>query len=221
MNWIHGFQLFLFDFDGLLVDTERLHYEAYVHTMARRGYRLDWSFSRYSELAHLNASSIQGALCAQFPGLDLSWAQVYAEKKQIYWDLISTSHVQFMPGVERLLQALEQANIRRCVVTHSLGQEIQEIRAQLPLLNTIPHWVTRENYQKPKPDPECYLQAIQLFGQPGDRIIGFEDSVRGLQALQETSALPVLVCSSSHPLLSVALARGRMIHIESFASIPS
>ncbi len=62
MKWIHDFQLFLFDFDGLLVDTEGLHYAAYVNIMAARGYRLDWSFAEYSQMAHLNSTADKPSL---------------------------------------------------------------------------------------------------------------------------------------------------------------
>jgi len=218
MNWISDFQLFLFDFDGLLVDTEGLHFAAYVNAMAKRGYRLAWSFAQYSEMAHLNATAIKEGLYAEFPDLDPNWEQIYAEKKEAYFELIAAGRLKLMPGVAPLLQALEKAGIRRCVVTHSLLDQTRLIRAKLPILDTIPKWITREDYEKPKPSPECYLRAIQLYGQPGDRIIGFEDSVRGLQALQGTPALPVLVCPSHHPLLEIATA-GDVIHFESLEQI--
>lgn len=219
MRWIRDFQLFLFDFDGLLVDTEGLHYQAYVNMMARRGYRLEWSFARYNEMAHLNATAIKEGLYAEFPDLEPNWDLLYAEKKQAYFDLLATGQIRLMPGVERLLRALEKEKIRRCVVTHSVLEQTLLIRKWLPVLNTIPKWVTREDYDQPKPHPECYLRAIQLYGQPGDQIIGFEDSIRGLQALQGTSALPVLVCPSHHPLLEMAL-QGNAIYFESLDQIP-
>src|SRR3990167_11391196 len=179
MKWIRDFQLFLFDFDGLLVDTEGVHYQAYVNMMARRGFVLDWSFFRYSELAHLNATAIKETLYSEFPSLDPNWTQLYEEKKQAYLELLLAGQIKLMKGVAHLLKALEAANIRRCTVTHSFLEQTRFIRARLPILNTIPHWITREDYEKPKPHPEGYLRAIQLYGQPGDRIIGFEDSVRG------------------------------------------
>jgi HAD superfamily hydrolase (TIGR01509 family) len=219
MNWINDFQLFLFDFDGLLVDTEGLHYAAYVNMMAARGYKLDWSFGQYCEMAHLNQGAIREGLYREFPDLDPNWERLYEEKKAAYFELILAGKLALMPGVVKLLKSLEKAKIRRCVVTHSLLSQIQLIRSKLPLLDTIPKWVTREDYEKPKPDPECYLRAIQLYGKPGDKIIGFEDSVRGLQALKGTPALPVLICPSHHPLLDIAL-EGGVLHFESFEEIP-
>lgn len=213
MDWIHRFQLFLFDFDGLLVNTEHLHYQAYVNMLAARGCFIDWDFSKFCTLAHLNADALKQQIYAEFPSLEPDWKILYAEKKQIYFDLIASGKVELMPGVEPLLQALNKAGIQRCVVTNSLLEQIQLLRSQHPVLQTIPHWITREDYEKPKPDPECYLRAIQLYGKKGDRIIGFEDSIRGLQALEQTSAQPVLICPNHHPLLDMVLSRG-VLHFE-------
>jgi len=220
MKWIHDFQLFLFDFDGLLVNTEHLHLQAYTNMLAKRGYELGWNLSRFSELAHLNASAVKEAIYAQFPDLEPNWDILYGEKKQNYFGLISSGKVELMPGAERLLKALEAAQIRRCVVTNALLNQTELIRSQIPVLQTIPKWITREEYGKPKPDPECYLKAIQLYGKKGDRMIGFEDSLRGLEALRKTPALPVLICPYHHPLLEIAL-EGDVIHFESLSDIPS
>ena len=214
MKWIRDFQLFLFDFDGLLVNTEHLHYQAYVNMLAERGHSMPLTLANFLELAHLNAMAWREALYAAIPDLEPQWEILYREKKKAYLALLSTGKVELMPGVEKLLNALAHANIRRCVVTNSMLDYVKLICAHIPVLKALPHWITREDYEKPKPSPECYLKAIALHGKPGDRIIGFEDSVRGLRALQQTPALPVLICSRHHPLLEIA-TQGNVIHSES------
>jgi len=219
MKWIQDFQLFLFDFDGLLVNTERLHFQAYIDMMASRGYKLSWSFLRYCEVAHLDATALREALYSEFPDLSLDWPSLYAEKKKIYYELVSEGKVELMPGVESLLMELEKASIRRCVATNSFLDQIELIRSKIPLLQTIPYWITRENYEKQKPYPDAYLKAIELYEKPEDRIIGFEDSIRGLQALQGTKALPILICDAKHPLLGHA-PEG-VVRFDSLDAIPS
>ncbi len=215
MKWVEDYHLFLFDFDGLLVNTEHVHYQAYVNTLSARGYVIDWSFEQFCEVAHLNATALKEALYIKFPDLDPNWDRVYAEKKANYLQLIEAGQVELMPGVAPLLEALAEKKIRRCVVTNSLQEQIDLICQKIPLLQTIPHFITREYYTHAKPSPECYLKAIALYGKAGDRIIGFEDSVRGLQALKQTSALPVLICPSNHPLIEKAM-EGGSLHYESF-----
>ncbi|HEY4255329.1 MAG TPA: HAD family phosphatase [Chlamydiales bacterium] len=218
MKWTQDFQLFLFDFDGLLVDTESMHHQAYVLMLEAEGFKLDWSHAKFCSVAHLNATALKEALYAEFPKLDPDWKRLYATKKRLYEELIATGKIGLMPGVEKLLIHLAKQDVRRCVVTNSFYPQIEAIRNHIPALQTIPHWITREHYEKAKPDPEGYLLAIQRHGKPRDRIVGFEDSIRGLQALMGTTALPVLVCASHHPLME--LAGTAVIHYESFEKIP-
>lgn len=220
MQWIHRFQLFLFDFDGLLVNTEHIQYQAYVNALAQEGCKWDWSFAQFCETAHRNATALKDAICAQFPHLEARWPLLYQAKKDSYFELVGSGRVELMPGVEKLLRALEKANIERCVVTHSLLEQTKLLRSRLPCLQSLPHWITREDYFQPKPDPEGYLRAIALYGKSGDRIIGFEDSLRGLKALRQTPALPVLICPSHHPLLELAMEGGGL-HFETLADIPN
>ncbi len=221
IRWIHDFQLFLFDFDGLLVDTERLHYAAYQRLCARHGATLPWSFELYCSYAHVSATQVRDQLMEEFPSLrPLSWdALLYPEKKAIYQALLLEKPVPLMPGVERLLRALQEANIKRCVVTHSARPDIISIRASNPILDTIPHWITRECYTHPKPHPEPYQQAMKMFAAPRDRAIGFEDTPRGIQALKPSGALPVLVSSTHYDLKDTSLFDG-VIHFSSFDAMP-
>lgn len=208
MQWIFRYQLFLFDFDGLLVDTEQLHYQAYINMCAQRGFHLSWSFHRYSEAAHHESTGLRNQIYAEFPDLqqqEPNWNVLYEEKKRIFMELIENGTVPLMEGVQQLLIALQDAKIKCCVVTHSAASLIAKIRKQNPILDTIPHWITREDYTHPKPHPESYQTAINRLSEPHDRIIGFEDSPRGLHALLETKAKPVLICPKDSAYLKAIL----------------
>lgn len=221
MDWIHQFQLFLFDLDGLLVNTEELHFAAYKQMLASRGFALPWDFHRYCHTAHYHADKIASELYEMFPDLytqECSWDVLYDEKKKIMIDILNQGHIQLMPGAFELLEALASAGIKRCVVTHSADSLIAPIRQQHPILESIPFWITRTDYIHPKPNSECYLKAISTFAQPGERVIGFEDSPRGLTALMGTSAKPVLVCSVNYPEIPEFLKQG-VVHFKSFHEI--
>lgn len=201
MDWLKQYQLFLFDFDGLLVNTEELHYEAYKLMCQQRGFHLNWDFEFYCGIAHHSAEGLELQIYADIPGLkkmEPDWKVLYQEKKQAYLDLINRGAVELMPGAEELLIALQQANVNRAVVTHSLEELITAIRRQLPLLDTIPHWITREHYKQPKPSSECYLKAIEMLAKEDDNVIGFEDTPRGITALAGTRATLVFVSTLNY-----------------------
>lgn len=222
MEWIKNFRLFLFDMDGLLVNTEELHYLAYQRMCRQRGVSLSWDFSRYCQAAHYKSTDLRDQIYAAFPKLhaqEPNWDILYAEKKQAILDLINEGVVHLMPGVRELLHALEAASIKRCVVTHSPDELVSAVRRQNPELDSIPVWITRHDYTHPKPNPECYLKAIKQLAIPGDNIIGFEDTPRGLTALLQTPAKAVLISSINYPEIPSFIQQGA-VHFPTLEAIP-
>ena len=217
MHWIERFDLFLFDLDGLLVDTERLHFEAYQTLCNRYDYEIPWDFMEYLGVAHASSNGLQEALEPHFGGR--SWDELYVEKKKIYIETLNRGELKLMAGVEALLKELAQSRTKRCVVTHSSKEQVSAIKHFLPILKTIPVWITREDYEEPKPAADGYLKALELLLDPGDNVIGFEDSLRGFTALQQTLALPVLICDRKHPQMQ-AKELQEVIHFSSFSQIP-
>lgn len=221
MDWIKNFDLFLFDFDGLLVNTEEIHYQAYKNMLASRGLELKWDFPRYCQAAHYDSNGLRDQICHEFPdilALEPNWEVLYKEKQESVLKQIIDGKIHLMPGVEDLIHALIKENKRMVVVTHSPLILISMIKIQNPILNNIFHWITRENYSQPKPDPESYNMAIERFKFPSDRIIGFEDTPRGLQALMQTDALPCLICTAAYPEIPDLIKKGAK-HFSSFDQI--
>jgi beta-phosphoglucomutase len=221
MHWIHDYQLFLFDFDGLLVNTEEIHFLAYKKMCAANGFVLDWNFDRYCKAAHYHPEALREEIYAYFPALkqkEPDWKILYAQKRQAVVSLVKEGAVHLMPGTYSLLESIKNANIKRCVVTHSPDELVYAIRQQHEILNTIPFWITREDYTHPKPDPECYIKAIERYSKPGEAVIGFEDSPRGIRALLGSSAKPVLICQVKYPEIPDFIAQG-VAHFPSLEAI--
>lgn len=221
MKWIHNYDLFLFDFDGLLVNTEELHYLAYKKAASNRGVDLAWSFDTYCQIAHYTSEGLRERIFVEYPQLksQVTWHDFYEEKKQAISDLLKQGIAHPMPGVIPLLKALDEANIKRCVVTHSPDELVDILRKQNSVIDSIPHWITRHQYTHPKPNPECYLKALALYAQKGDRVIGFEDTPRGVQALMKTPVTAVLVCQAKYPEIDLYKKQG-VLHYPSLDAIP-
>jgi HAD superfamily hydrolase (TIGR01509 family) len=220
MDWTDKFDLFLFDFDGLLVDTEELHFKAYQMLCQGRGYKLPWDINRFFELAHADAFAVRKELQRLFSQMfeDASWDVLYAEKKKYYEALLGSGSLSLLPGVESLLKKLAEQSKKRCVVTNSTLRQVESIKSQIPVLQTIQHWFTRESYERPKPAPDGYLAALRELKADGDRVIGFEDSMRGYISLQEAGvSTSVLICQPSHPQLQTP-AEGRL-YVPSFTEV--
>lgn len=201
MDWITKYQTVFFDFDGLLVNTEQLHYQAYKKAISTQGEILTWDFPTFTSIAHRSATGLRELITKQFPFLieRLGWQEFYQEKTKSYLALLKSGGLELMPGVSRILSLVQKKGLSHCVVTNSTRQQVEMIKTNLPLLCQIPHWITREDYTSPKPAPDGYLKAIDLLnGNVGGRI-GFEDSLRGIDSLKGAGITPVLICSPDHP----------------------
>jgi len=193
-----AFDLFLFDFDGLLVNTELLHQKAYAEMLERRGYRLDWDFQTYAIYAHDSMEVLSKAIYTALPELkeeEPEWLVLREEKQAIYKGLIEGDDLELMPGVAEFLDATQGK--ARGVVTNSTKEHTLLIREKLPELNKISTWITRDDYKRPKPAPDGYLMGLELLG--GKKAIGFEDSTKGIAALKQTPIEPVLILPPNYP----------------------
>lgn len=220
MDWVRDYQLFLFDFDGLLVDTERMHYASYMQMCQERGCPLAWDFQRFCVEAHGKAMGFFDGLLSEYPDVfkeGPSKERLYEEKKRIYSEMLQTQPLELMEGVEALLHVLDSCKVKSAVVTNSPRAQIELIKSRLPLLQTIPVWITREDYSEPKPSPEGYLKAISLLAQEGDRIVGFEDTLKGLKALVAAGVQAMLICPEDHEHVSA----GKMLGAQHFATLSS
>lgn len=219
MNKIEKFDLIFFDFDGLLVNTEHLHYLAYQKMCLSRGEQLDWDFTKYCLVAHGSSEGLRNEIYATLPALykkEPNWAVLYAEKKKAYQEILKQGHVQLMPGVDKVLALLQEKGIRSCVVTNSFFEQIAEIRSQIPLLQTLDYWITREDYVSAKPSADPYLAAKEKYAKPGDRILGFEDSLRGWQSLDLAKIEGIVISSCLHPFFQEKLKEKGVSQFSSF-----
>ncbi|MCX6990181.1 MAG: HAD family phosphatase [Chlamydiae bacterium] len=222
MDFLQNTQLVLLDFDGLLVNTENLHFQAYQRVCANRGFSLPWDFFTFCSIAHRSSSGLKEKMYHDLPALyalEPSWEVLYQEKKTEYIKLLQEGAIDLMPGVERFLQFLEQNNIKRAVVTNSPKEQIDLIKEKIPSLQTIPLWITREDYKNPKPAPDGYLQALAKLLEPGDKVLGFEDTLRGYLALEAAGVEGIVVSEVlSEEFRAELISRGAKI-IPSFATL--
>ena len=192
---IHDVDLVLFDLDGLLVDSEVFHWQAYQRMVRHFGYELSWDYSTYLAIAGSASYAIADQLRKEFPVLfeHYSWEEMYAVKKDMLGVLMDTAIVPLMPGVEQILTFLANQHKRMVVVTHSSLAFVEKVKASHEIFSLINLWIYREMYVHPKPAPDCYKMACDLSKVSPHKTIGFEDSWRGIEALRAAGCRPVLV----------------------------
>lgn len=90
---------------------------------------------------------------------------------------------QYVAGFETFVKTLHQQGIKTAVVTSSNQPKMQAVYASHPefrgLFDAI---LTAEDFERSKPDPDCYLKAAGRFGVEPKNCMVFEDSFNGLKS---------------------------------------
>jgi len=186
------FDLFLFDLDGLLIDSEAMHWRAYKAMCAQFGCTMTWDLSSYLVTAGSSADALQQRLREEFPQIfeGREWSEIYALKQQTLFNHIRINPPKPMPGAKVFVQQLKRLNKPMVVVTHSPREVVDGIQGLFP---EIDRWITREDYVRPKPAPDGYLCACRLYAVDPSCAIGFEDTVKGIRALEAAGCHGILV----------------------------
>ena len=170
-------QALLWDHDGVLVDTERLYFQATRELMAEAGVQLtEADYRRYLLVAGTGAWHLAAA--RGVPEVEI--AALRRRRDQRYESLLRAEEV-LIPGVLPLLAAL-QARVRMAIVTSSKRAHFDAIHERTGLPKHFELILAREDYARSKPDPEPYRTALERMRLSPEQCLVIEDSERGLIA---------------------------------------
>ncbi|USX24135.1 HAD family phosphatase [Oxalobacteraceae bacterium OTU3CINTB1] len=170
-------QAILWDNDGVLVDTERLFYEANRELFRPLGLGLseqhffDWYLADNRGAWHLLEPAMGEAQMAEHR----------AHRNRSYALRLASEHIPAIDGVAEVLASLAP-RVRMAVVTSSIREHFDIIHARLPLRRHFEFVLTHESCAHSKPAPDPYLLGLARLGVAATDALVVEDSPRGLQA---------------------------------------
>lgn len=196
-------ELVCFDFDGLLIDTEPLHHLAYTDVLSHLNFPLPLTFEEYCAIAHSkNRNLFAETVKAAHPHFTMPWETLRAYKTNRYRELLTKGLIKPMEGAMALVKKLHDHGIGTCIVTNSYRSDVELIAETLPFIHDIPLILAREDYPKPKPAPDGYLKALQVYNTHKEVAIGLEDSEKGMDALK-AAGIPALLINQSSEITSL------------------
>ncbi|HEV8254803.1 MAG TPA: HAD family phosphatase [Vicinamibacteria bacterium] len=198
----------VFDFDGVLVDSEPLHYSALRDCLRPEGIEIDEDEYRREYLAYDDRGSVRIALERHGVPYDPARVEAVAERKARIFDA-ALAEVSFFPGARELVQALSAA-VPLAIASGALRREIEAILRAGGLRGHFASVVGAEDVTQGKPHPEPYLTAAARLGRvaeglrPEDCLV-FEDSVAGIAAAR-AAGMKVVAVTNSYPRPKLAAA---------------
>lgn len=92
-------------------------------------------------------------------------------------------HYDFLDGFELLIRDLHNHGVKTAVVTSSNMPKMESVYRYQPAFKSLFDAIlTSEDFERSKPDPDCYLKAAERLGVKKDECIVFEDSFNGLRS---------------------------------------
>jgi len=197
------FRAVIFDFDGVIVDSEPLHLKAFNTVLAQFGIKISngsyyndylgfTDFECFSRVAEKNNLRFDQA------GLN----DLINRKCEVFADLARTGG-GIIKAVPQFLEMLSKSNIRRAICSGALLCDIELMLDGSGLQPFFEVVVTAEDVTKGKPDPEGFLLALQRLNESSGKesltannCVVIEDSHWGLEAAGAAGMHTVAVTSS-------------------------
>ena len=191
----------IFDFDGVVCDSELLHYKALNAVFNKYGVDISKEEHWQTYLGYSDLDNIAAVNRDYDMGLSEEQVrQLIDEKKTIFDDLITKERV-IIDGVSEFIQRLVDADIRRAICSGALRSDIELMLSGTEFQDAFEVMVTADDVTHGKPDPEGYLLALEGLNRSGDPVkanecVVIEDSHWGLEASAAAGMHPVAVTNT-------------------------
>jgi HAD superfamily hydrolase (TIGR01509 family) len=171
----------IFDFDGVIADSESQHLRAFQQTFAERGWQLSEQDYYRSYLGYSDREVF--AMVAHERGEPLPAEELdrlIASKGRVYASLISAGP-ELCPHAADVILRLAQ-HFPLAIASSAFAHEIVEVLEATALLSCFRVIVGAEDVAESKPSPAPYLEAARRLGLPPDACVAIEDSPWGLES---------------------------------------
>jgi len=195
----------IFDFDGVIVDTEPLHYKAFQEILAPLGLKFTWEEYCNTYMGFDDRDAFREAFNAGARPLPAEELERLIQVKAGLFQKIVSGGVTAYPGVIELIEELHSAGTPLALCSGALRSDIEPILEQLSISSRFSCIVTAEDVAHSKPDPASYRLAFQMLqvrhpeaGLSADRCCAIEDTPAGI-ASAKGAGLQVIAVLNSYP----------------------
>lgn len=184
----------IFDMDGVLVETEKYHYQSWKKAFKTKGIHL-------SESDYHTRCQSQGhktAICNMMnPVSETTIQEISFEKSKYYKDTLLANGVHLYSDAKYLLDYLKATTIQLSIASSSSIADF--VISQSPYYNVFTHIITGKHITHNKPHPEIFTLARMNMGYRKHEVLVIEDSITGVIAARR-AGINVLAINRDHSL---------------------
>lgn len=163
----------LFDFDGVVVDTET-QYSVFWNEQGRKYHPELPEFGRM-----IKGQTLTQIYDKYFAGMEDVQHEITEELNAFEQNM----SFDYIPGVESFMKELRANGVKIAIVTSSNEKKMSNAyKAHPELKERVDRILTAEMFTHSKPHPECFLLGAEVFDTVPENCVVFEDSFHGLEA---------------------------------------
>ncbi|WP_277585253.1 HAD family hydrolase [Psychrobacillus antarcticus] len=179
----------IFDFDGLIVDTETTWYEAFKEIFWE-SHEIDLELVGYSECIG-TGNDVLYRYFREIAGNSVNCELLEDLAAIRYEDMMKTPVLR--EGVKEYLDEAKQKKLKIALASSSSKEWVHNYLGQLNIIDYFEIINTKDDVSKIKPDPELYSKTLMDLGLSPKETIVFEDSLNGLSAAKQAGIRCVIV----------------------------
>jgi HAD superfamily hydrolase (TIGR01509 family) len=204
----------LFDFDGLILETEEPNYLSWVEVY--QSFNIPMPTTEYLKIiGTANPYFDPYQHLEEAVGRKLEWEALESKRKNYELELILKKGPQ--PGVLEYLEDAKKLKLKMGVASSSSRYWVAGHLERLDLLKFFDCVVTKNDVNKTKPDPELFLTAARILGVKPEEAIVLEDSPNGILAAQAAG----MFCVAAPTVLTRQIPLGSPdLVLDSLAELP-
>lgn len=194
----------LWDLDGVLVDTQQFHYEAWKRLAAELGREL--TPEDYQPLfGKTDVDTLTGIMGKELPLVE---AQELGERKEAHFRELIRGEEIVQPGALGWLARLKQIGVKQSLASSAPPENIDAMLGGTGVLHYLDAVVSGQGHPG-KPDPWIFLEAARVLGVPAQRCVVVEDSLAGVKGARRAGmrCIGVTATIPANQLLVAGAAR--------------
>ncbi len=184
---------FVFDLDGTMVDNMALHAEAFSTFVSRHGLPPLTHEDRIRFDGKRNRDIFPDLFGRPLPESEL---QAYIHEKESLYREISRGRLLPLPGLVRLLDALEASGIPSAIATSAPAENVVHSLHAIGLSARFPRIVRSDEVARGKPAPDVFLAAARLLEVAPSECLAFEDAPMGIVAARAAGMTCIAVTTT-------------------------
>ncbi|KMP12024.1 phosphatase [Candidatus Nitromaritima sp. SCGC AAA799-C22] len=180
----------IFDFDGLLADSEPFHYRAYNEVFERYGHSLDPD--EYWVEWTSKGKGIAGEIERHNLNLGIDPVELRQQKFEVYSRFCQSGAIKLFPEALRIVEFLKTDH-QLAIASGSWKRDIQAILKHAGVDQQFLHILGKESAPREKPHPDIFLNAAEAIECKTSECLVIEDALKGLAAAKSAGISCIII----------------------------